>query len=77
MLWYENWIMGSHKKSTQLSYLVKVGFLFENKNTAVADIPFKKKLKEYTPKGYVDLDLEWFSTDLIRKTILNQGQHIL
>lgn len=65
MLWYENWIKWAPTKN-QLAFISGEGrFFVENKNTAVADIPFKKKLKEYTPKGYVDLDLEWFSTDEI------------
>lgn len=65
MLWYENWIKWAPTKN-QLAFISGEGrFFVENKNTAVADIPFKKKLKEYTPKGYVDLDLEWFSPDEI------------
>lgn len=65
MLWFENWIKWAPTKN-QLAFISGEGrFFVENKNTAVADIPFKKKLQEYTPKGYVDLDLEWFSTDEI------------
>lgn len=65
MLWFENWIKWAPTKN-QLAFISGEGrFFVENKNTAVADIPFQKKLQKYTPKGYVDLDLEWFSTDEI------------
>ena len=31
----------------------------------IADIPTFKQQKEYTPKGFVDLDVEWFSQNLV------------
>lgn len=65
MLWYENWIKWAPTKN-QLTFISGEGrFFVKNKNTAIANIPFKEKLKEYTPKGYVDLDIEWFSPDEI------------
>ncbi|MED4355067.1 hypothetical protein P9265_22690 [Schinkia azotoformans] len=36
-------------------------FFVENKITKIADIDVSAKQVEYTPKGYVDLDLEWLS----------------
>ena len=31
----------------------------------IAEMPTTIQQKEYTPKGFVDLDLEWFSKDLV------------
>ena len=31
----------------------------------IAEMPTAKQLKEYTPKGFVDLDLEWSQNDLV------------
>lgn len=31
----------------------------------IAEIPTSKQQKAYTPKEFVDLDLEWFSKDLV------------
>ncbi|MGE7022600.1 translocation protein TolB [Solibacillus cecembensis] len=65
MLGNENWIKWSPTKN-QLAFISGEGrFYVENKNVAVADIPLPNKPKEYTPKGYVDLDLEWLSPDEI------------
>jgi hypothetical protein len=65
MLWYENWIKWAPKKN-QLAFISGEGrFLVENKNTTVTDIPTLNERKEYTPKGYVDLDLEWLSPDKV------------
>ncbi|MEK3979717.1 translocation protein TolB [Psychrobacillus sp. FSL K6-2836] len=65
MLWYENWIKWAPRKN-QLAFISGEGrFQVENKNTAVTNIPSIKDRKEYTPKGYVDLDLEWLSPDEI------------
>lgn len=31
----------------------------------IVEISTSKQQKEYTPKGFVDLDLEWFSKDMV------------
>jgi hypothetical protein len=50
--------------ANQLAYISGEGrFFVENKKTTIADMPAANQQKEYTPKGYVDLDLEWFSPD--------------
>ncbi|MGY3186179.1 translocation protein TolB [Lysinibacillus sp. TE18511] len=65
MLGNENWIKWAPTKN-QLAFISGEGrFYVVNKNTAVTDIPTLNKRKEYTPKGYVDLDLEWLSPDEI------------
>lgn len=65
MLRNENWIKWAPTKN-QLAFISGEGrFYVVNKNTAVTDIPTLNKRKEYTPKGYVDLDLEWLSPDEI------------
>lgn len=52
--------------ANQLAYISGEGrFLVENKKTTIADIPIFRQQKEYTPKGNVDLDLEWFSSDIV------------
>ena len=63
MLLYENWIKWSPVKN-QLAFISGEGrFFVENKHTSVTDIPTLNERKEYTPEGYVDLDLEWLSSD--------------
>lgn len=63
MLWYEDWFKWAPKVN-KLAYISGEGrFFVENKKTTVADIPILKQQKEYTPEGYVDLDLEWLSKD--------------
>ncbi|BCC18519.1 TPA: translocation protein TolB [Bacillus paranthracis] len=65
MLWYEDWIKWAPTKN-QLAYISGEGrFFVENKKTTVADIPILNQQKEYTPKGYVDLDLDWFSPEVV------------
>ncbi|KQL54413.1 translocation protein TolB [Heyndrickxia shackletonii] len=65
MLWYENWIKWAPTKN-QLAFISGEGrFFVENKNTTITDIPTIHERKEYTPKGYVDLDLEWLSLDKV------------
>lgn len=65
MLGNERWIKWSPTKN-QLAFISGEGrFYVENKNAAVIDIPLANKPKEYTPKGYVDLDLEWLNPDEI------------
>lgn len=59
MLWYEDWIKWAPIKN-QLAFISGEGrFFVENKKTTVTDIPTWNRQKEYTPKGYVDLDLDW------------------
>ena len=49
-----------------LAYISGEGrFFVENKKTKIADIPIFKEQKEYTPSGFVDLDLEWYSQDQV------------
>ncbi|MGE7932486.1 translocation protein TolB [Viridibacillus arvi] len=63
MLINENWMKWAPIKS-QIAFISGEGrFYVENKNTTIIDIPTFYKRKEYTPKGYVDLDLEWLSSD--------------
>lgn len=65
MLWYPDWIKWA-PSTNQLAYISGEGrFFVENKKATIADIPISKQQKEYTPKGFVDLDLEWFSKDLV------------
>lgn len=65
MLWYENWIKWAPAKN-QLAFISGEGrFWVENKNAAIADIPVMTKRKEYTPKGFVDLDIEWFTPNQV------------
>ncbi|TDL75722.1 hypothetical protein E2R56_08025 [Rhodococcus qingshengii] len=40
-------------------------FFVENKKTKIADMPSSIQQKEYTPEGFVDLDLEWISPDKV------------
>ncbi|MCJ7842513.1 translocation protein TolB [Lederbergia sp. NSJ-179] len=63
MLQYQDWMKWA-PTANQLAYISGEGrFLVENKKMTIADIPISKQQKEYTPKGYVDLDLEWFSSE--------------
>ncbi|WP_175639042.1 translocation protein TolB [Metabacillus schmidteae] len=65
MLSYEDWVKWS-PSANQLAYISGEGrFFVENKNTTIKDMPVSNQQKEYTPKGYVDLDLEWFSSSKI------------
>lgn len=65
MLGYEDWMKWAPSVN-QLAYISGEGrFFVENKNTTIADMPTAIQQKEYTPKGYVDLDLEWFSSDKV------------
>ena len=65
MLWYQD-LMKWAPSANQLAYISVEGrFFVENKKTIIADMPTAKQQKEYTPKGYVDLDLEWFSPDQV------------
>ncbi|WP_335869478.1 translocation protein TolB [Bacillus sp. 2205SS5-2] len=63
MLWFKDWMKWAPTKN-QLAFIAGEGrFFVENKKTTIADIPTMNTRKEYTPKGYVDLDLVWFSPD--------------
>jgi hypothetical protein len=63
MLWYQDWIKWA-PSANQLAYISGEGrFFVDNKKTTITDIPIIKQQKTYTPTGYVDLDLEWFSQD--------------
>jgi dipeptidyl aminopeptidase/acylaminoacyl peptidase len=63
MLWYQDWMKWA-PSANQLAYISGEGrFLVENKRTTIADMPTATQQKEYTPVGYVDLDLEWYSPE--------------
>ncbi|THE09456.1 translocation protein TolB [Bacillus timonensis] len=65
MLGFNDWFKWA-PTTNQLAYISGEGrFFVENKKMKVADIPIIKQQKEYTPKGFVDLDLEWFSKDVV------------
>jgi dipeptidyl aminopeptidase/acylaminoacyl peptidase len=65
MLGYKDWVKWA-PSSDQLAYISGEGrFFVENKKTKIADIPIFKEQKEYTPSGFVDLDLEWYSQDQV------------
>ncbi|KMY32053.1 translocation protein TolB [Lysinibacillus xylanilyticus] len=65
MLGYEKWIKWA-PTINQLAFISGEGrFFVVNKSTTVTEIPTLNKQKDYTPKGYVDLDLEWLSPDEI------------
>jgi hypothetical protein len=63
MLWYKDWFEWA-PSANQLAYISGEGrFLVENKKTTIADMPTSTQQKQYTPEGYVDLDLAWYSKD--------------
>ncbi|MCC3357125.1 translocation protein TolB [Bacillus sp. REN16] len=65
MLGFNDWFKWA-PSSNQLAYISGEGrFFVENKKMTIADIPISKQQQEYTPKGFVDLDLEWFTKDLV------------
>ncbi|MCM3597220.1 translocation protein TolB [Metabacillus idriensis] len=65
MLGYQDWMKWA-PAANQLAYISGEGrFFVENKKTTIADMPAANRQKEYTPKGYVDLDLEWYSPDIV------------
>ena len=64
MLGYQDWFKWA-PSANQLAYISGEGrFFVENKKMTIAGIPIVKQ-QEYTPKGFVDLDLEWYSKDLV------------
>ncbi|PFW56175.1 translocation protein TolB [Bacillus cereus] len=65
MLWFKDWMKWA-PSANQLTYISGEGrFFVENKKFTVADMVTVKQQKEYTPVGYVDLDLEWFSPNKV------------
>ncbi|MBP0724102.1 translocation protein TolB [Bacillus sp. RG28] len=65
MLGYQDWFKWA-PNANQLAYISGEGrFFVENKKMTIAEMPTSIQQKEYTPKGFVDLDLEWFSNDLV------------
>lgn len=65
MLNNPNWMKWSPYED-KLAYISGEGrFYVENKNMTIADIPIATRQKEYTPNGYVDLDLEWLSKNQV------------
>ncbi len=61
MLGFSDWFKWS-PQANQLAYISGEGrFFVENKITKIADIEASTKQVDYTPKSYVDLDLEWRS----------------
>ncbi|MCM3601012.1 translocation protein TolB [Robertmurraya korlensis] len=65
MLGFADWFKWAPIKN-QLAYISGEGrFFVENKGTKIAEMPVALQQKEYTPKGYVDLDLEWYSPEKV------------
>lgn len=63
MLWYKDWFKWA-PSANQLAYISGEGrFFVENKKTTIADMPTSIQQNQYTPDGYVDLDLAWYSPD--------------
>ena len=61
MLGFSDWYKWA-PKANQLAYISGEGrFLVENKIMKMADLEVSVKQAAYTPKGYVDLDLEWMT----------------
>ncbi len=61
MLGFRDWFKWA-PQANQLAYISGEGrFFVENKITKIAEIEASTKQVEYTPNGYVDLDLEWWS----------------
>lgn len=61
MLGFKDWVKWA-PSANQLAYISGEGrFFVENKKTKIADIPIFREQKEYTPPGFVDLGLEWYS----------------
>lgn len=65
MLWYQDWMKWA-PSANKIGYISGEGrFFVKNKNTTIADMPTSTHQKDYTPEGYVDLDLEWFSPEQV------------
>ncbi|HHP5665229.1 TPA: translocation protein TolB, partial [Bacillus paranthracis] len=65
MLWFKDWMKWA-PSANQLAYISGEGrFFVENKKLTIAEMVTAKQQKEYTPIGYVDLDLEWLSPNKV------------
>lgn len=65
MLGFYNWFKWAPKKN-QLAFISGEGrFFVKNKNATVKDIPSSSKPTNFTPAGFVDLDIEWLTEDEI------------
>lgn len=65
MLGFKDWMKWA-PSTNQLAYISGEGrFFVENKKFTIADMVTAKQQKEYTPVGYVDLDLEWLSPNKV------------
>lgn len=61
MLGFSDWFKWA-PQANELAYISGEGrFFVENKNLKIAELEASTKQVEYTPKGFVDLDLEWMS----------------
>ena len=65
MLGFKDWFKWA-PTANQLAYISGEGrFFVENKKMTIAEMPTAIQQKEYTPKGFVDLDLAWVSKDMV------------
>ncbi|WP_226641473.1 translocation protein TolB [Mesobacillus subterraneus] len=65
MLGFKDWMKWAPSEN-QLAYISGEGrFFVENKKTTIADMPAAIHQNQYTPEGYVDLDLDWYSHDKV------------
>ncbi|HZH62116.1 MAG TPA: translocation protein TolB [Metabacillus sp.] len=65
MLGYQDWVKWA-PSANKLAYISGEGrFFVENKNLTIKEMPTTSQQKEYTPEGFVDLDLEWYSSDKV------------
>lgn len=65
MLWYPDWMKWA-PSADKLAYISGEGrFFVEDKKSTIADMPAAVQQKQYTPEGYVDLDLAWFSPERV------------
>lgn len=64
-LGFKDWIKWA-PSANQLAYISGEGrFFVENKKTTVDEMPTAIPQREYTPVGFVDLDVEWLSPDKV------------
>ncbi|MBT2706058.1 hypothetical protein [Bacillus sp. ISL-35] len=65
MLGFKDWLKWA-PSANQLAYISGEGrFFVENKKATIADMPAAVQQKQYTPEGFVDLDLAWYSPDTV------------
>jgi len=65
MVGFKDWMKWA-PSANQLAYISGEGrFFVENKKTTIADMPAAIQQKQYTPEGYVDLDLDWYNPDKV------------